>query len=182
MRVEADGRAIAAQDPGTQGVEGAHRHLAARLLADQAHDAGPQLRGGLVGEGDRQDLPRPDALDADEIGDAMSEDARLAAARAGQDEHRAVRRPNRALLLRVQSSEDPLGEGICGGLPLGQGDRLGLEGRRLHGLDAWPIESLRRSLVGRRRQLVRAARVGRLEISAQAVGVGAQPAALRPGV
>ena len=182
VRVEADGRAVAAQDPGAQGMEGAHGHLAAGLLADQADDAGPQLRGGLVGEGDGEDLPGPDAPDADEVGDAMSEDARLAAARAGQDEDRAVGRPNRPLLLRVQSGQDPLGEGIRGGLPLGQGDRLGLERRCLHGLDARPVESLRRSLVRRRRQLVRAAREGRLETRSEAVRIGALLAALRPGV
>ena len=182
VRVEADGRAVAAQHAGTQGMEGAHGDLAARLLTHQAHDAGPKLRGGLVGEGDGEDLPRPDALDADEIGDAMSEDARLAAARAGQDQHRAVRRPNRPLLLRVQASQDPLGEGVRGGLALGQSDRLGLERRCLHGLDPRPVESLRRSLVGRRRQLVRAARRGRLETRSEAVRIGAQLAALRPGV
>jgi len=112
----------------------------------------------------------------------MSEDARLAAARAGQNQHRAVRRPNRPLLLRVQASQDPLGEGVRSCLALGQSDRLGLERRRLHGLDARPVESFRRSLVGRRRQLVRAARKERLETHSEAVRVRAQLATLRPGV
>ncbi len=163
-------------------MKSAHGDFAARLLADQAGDSRTQLGGGLVGEGDGEDLPRPDAADADEICDAMSEDARLAAARPGQDEDWAVCRLNRPLLLRVQTSQDSLREGVRGGLPLGQGDRLGLERGCLYRLDSRRVERLRRSLVGRRRQLVRAARKKRLEARCKTVRIGSELAALRPGV
>jgi hypothetical protein len=142
----ADGGAVAPQDPGAQGVERAHGDLAAGLLADQAGDAGAQLGRGLVGEGDGQDLPRPDALDADEVRDAVGQDARLAALPAPARIRTGPSVVDGALLLGVEAGQDPLGEGLGGGLPLGQRDRLGLERRRLARLDAGPVEGLRRRL------------------------------------
>ena len=151
MPVQADGRSVAAQDPGAQGMERAHCDLAARLVSDQAGDAGAQLGGRLVGERHGQDLPRPDALDADEVGDAVSQHARLAAAGAGQDEDRPVGRPNGPLLLGIEAGQDASRQRLGGSLALGQGDRLGLERRRLGRLDARPVEGLRRRLVRGRR-------------------------------
>ena len=45
------------------------------------------LAGGLVGEGDGEDVAGADAL-LQQVGDAARDDARLAAAGAGQDEQR----------------------------------------------------------------------------------------------
>ena len=97
--VDPDRLAVAAQDPGAERVERAGLHVAAGV-ADEADDPLPQLGRGPVGEGHRQDLPRPDALDADEVGDAVGEDTRLAAAGAGEDQQRALGRRDRARLLR----------------------------------------------------------------------------------
>ena len=107
-----DGRAITPQDARAQGVEGAHGHVA-RLLADQRQDALAHLGGGLVGERDGQDLPGPHALDADQVGDPMGQHARLAAARAGQDEQRPLRRGDGAGLLGVEPRDDLFGQRLA---------------------------------------------------------------------
>ena len=56
----------------------------------QLLDALGHLGGGLVGEGDSEDGIRRDAALLDEIGDAVRDDAGLARAGSGQDQHRAV--------------------------------------------------------------------------------------------
>ena len=89
--VDPDRLAVAPQHPRADRVERAGLDVPAGL-ADEADDPFPQLGGGAVGEGHREDLPRPDALDADQVGDAMREDAGLAAAGARQDEQRPVGR------------------------------------------------------------------------------------------
>ena len=122
-RVDADRATVAPQDPRTEAVEGAHGDLSAGLLADQADDPLAHLAGGLVGEGHGQDVPGPDALDADEVGDPMGQDAGLAGPGAGQDEERALRRRDRAGLLRVEAGHDLGRERL----------RIGLRGRRFGG-------------------------------------------------
>ena len=62
--------------------------------------------GGPVGEGDRQDPPRGDVLDADQVGDPMGEDAGLARSGAGQDQQRTLGRRHGACLLGVQRPDD----------------------------------------------------------------------------
>jgi hypothetical protein len=84
----------------------------------------------------------------------MRQDARLAAAGAGQDQDRSVGRLDGPLLLGVEAAEDPLRERLGRGLPLGQRDRLGLERRRFGRLDTRAIEGFRRRLIGRRRFIV----------------------------
>ena len=111
-RVDADRGAVAAQDARAQRVERAHGHVA-RLLADEREDARAHLGRGLVGERDREDLPRLDALDADEVRDAMGEHARLAAARAGQDQQRPFGRGDGARLLGVEPRDDVSGERLA---------------------------------------------------------------------
>ena len=59
-------------------------------MADELFDALGHLGGGLVGEGDGEDGVRRDTALLDEIGDAVRDDARLARARSGKDEHRTV--------------------------------------------------------------------------------------------
>ena len=60
-----------------------------RLPGHERLDALPHLAGGLVGEGDGQDVARPHAL-LEQVGDAAGDDARLAAAGAGEDQQRAL--------------------------------------------------------------------------------------------
>ena len=114
---EADGGAVAPQDPGADGVEGADGRLARRLLADEPGDPLAHLAGRLVGEGDGHDLPRFVAR-GDEVRDAVSEHPRLPAAGAGQDEERAGEVTDRLALWLVQASQDLLGREVrngCGG-------------------------------------------------------------------
>ena len=65
------------------------RQLAGRAR-QQFGDALLHFAGGLVGERDAEDIARRDAL-FDHVRDAISDDARLAGARAGEDQDRAVR-------------------------------------------------------------------------------------------
>ena len=75
-------------------------------LADEADDPLAQLGGGPVREGDREDPPRGDVLDADQVGDPVGEHAGLARAGAGQDQQRAVGRGDGAGLLGVEGPDD----------------------------------------------------------------------------
>ena len=59
------------------------------MVAQQSLHALPHLLGGFVGEGDREDVPRRHAFFGDQVGDAMSDDARLAGAGAGENQQRA---------------------------------------------------------------------------------------------
>ena len=63
----------------------------AAALADEADDPLAQLGRGLVRERDGEDPPRRDALDPDEVGDAVGQHAGLARSGAGEDEQRALR-------------------------------------------------------------------------------------------
>src|SRR3990172_3669709 len=56
---------------------------------DQGQHATLHLASGLVGEGDGHDLARLGAEGCEEIGNAMSQNSRLAGTRAGQHQHRA---------------------------------------------------------------------------------------------
>jgi hypothetical protein len=68
-------------------------------------DAAAHFRGGLVGEGDREDAVRRDTLHLDEPGNAVYQHARLAAARTGEHQRRAERRGHRLALRVVQTVE-----------------------------------------------------------------------------
>ena len=85
VAVEAEAVGVLAQQAGAEAVEGADPDAAAR---HQRLDALPHLAGGLVGEGDGEDVVGPDAL-VQQVGDAAGDDARLAAAGPGQDQQRA---------------------------------------------------------------------------------------------
>ncbi len=58
--------------------------------ADQLFQPLFHLPGGFVGEGDGHDAVRADADDLYQVSDAVGDDAGLAAARPGEDKHRAV--------------------------------------------------------------------------------------------
>ena len=60
----------------------------------------------LVGERDREHLVRLRVAVADEIGDAIRDDARLARAGAGKDEQRPITMQHRFALFRIQFVEE----------------------------------------------------------------------------
>ena len=74
---DADRLAVAAQHAGAQRVERAACDVPA-ALADEPDDPLAQLGRGPVREGDREDPPRRDALDADEVCDPVGQDPGLA--------------------------------------------------------------------------------------------------------
>ena len=88
VRPVAEPLGLAAEDAPAGGVEGEDPDRA-RDAAEQALEARPHLARGLVRERDREDLVRLHAAGGDQVRDAMGEDARLAGARAGDDEERA---------------------------------------------------------------------------------------------
>jgi hypothetical protein len=75
------------------------------IAAEQPLDAGAHFLGRLVREGDREHLARPRVSLANEVSDAMDDDARLAGAGAGQDEQRTVHVEHGLALLGVQLGE-----------------------------------------------------------------------------
>ena len=77
---EAEVAGVAPQDPHAGRVEGRDPD-ALRLGAEQLLDALAHLAGGLVGEGDGEDLLGRDAAGADQVRDAVHQHARLAASR-----------------------------------------------------------------------------------------------------
>ena len=106
------GRALT-QDAHARRVEGGDERRADARGQQQVLHPVAHLGGGLVGEGDREHVPRVDALHRQEIGDAVGDDPGLAAPRPGQDEHGALRGRDRLALRRVQRREETV-RGHCG--------------------------------------------------------------------
>ncbi len=98
----------AAKNHRRRGVEGAHHQLV-RLEAEELDEPLAHLARGLVGEGDGEDAPRRDAAHLDQVGHPAGDDARLAAARAGQHEERAIPMEDRFPLGLVQVFEEFVG-------------------------------------------------------------------------
>src|SRR5437667_11514803 len=73
--------------PNSLALSGRPHALAPAIHAGPAA-AGPSLPGRLVREGDRQHVPRVDPGDAEQVGDAVGDHARLAAASAREHETR----------------------------------------------------------------------------------------------
>ena len=92
-------------------MEGPHPHLA-RRFANQCLDPGPHLARRLVGERDREQAVRPDAVRRDQVGDAGGEDAGLSAARPGEDQERPVTVGHGLSLGRVQAREEAVDLGL----------------------------------------------------------------------
>ncbi len=86
-------------------MERAKRYVATNVAAHQLEDALAHLARCLVSEGDGQDAARVDSLVGNEVGDAVGDDARLAAAGPGQDEERSLRDFDRFSLSRIQPAE-----------------------------------------------------------------------------
>ncbi len=104
VRPVAEPGRFAAKDPAARGVKREDpdraRDSAEHVLQPLAH-----LARGLVRERDREDLLGLDPVRVDQVRDAVREDARLAGARAGDDEQRPFRREDRLPLGRVQIGE-----------------------------------------------------------------------------
>jgi hypothetical protein len=75
----------------------------------QGLDAFAHLARRLVGEGDGEDLLGPRPTRGDDVRDAMRENARLAAAGAGEDEQRPVGRLDGATLRLVEAAQQVRG-------------------------------------------------------------------------
>ena len=74
-------------------------------MAEDLVDALGHLLGGLVGEGDGEDGVGGDAALFDEVRDAMRDDAGLAGAGAGEQQHGAVDGLDAFALLRIHVFE-----------------------------------------------------------------------------
>ena len=88
---------LATQQPGTQCMERGNPG-ADKRSAQQSFHAGAHFSGGLVGEGDGENLVLLRESLGEEIGDALRDDARLARSRAGEDQQRAVNMEHRLAL------------------------------------------------------------------------------------
>ncbi len=103
---DAEGFDVAAEDAHAEAVEGGDGGLREGGVAEDLFDALAHLFGGLVGEGDGQDVVGGDAAFLNEIGDAVGDDAGFAAAGAGEEKHGAVDGEDSLALLRVHVGEE----------------------------------------------------------------------------
>ncbi len=92
---------VLAQQPCAEAMKRADPHTTAGL---ERLDALTHLAGGLIREGDGQDVAGPNAL-LKQIEDAARDDARFAAAGAGEDEQRSLEVRHRLALRRRQIGE-----------------------------------------------------------------------------
>jgi hypothetical protein len=127
------------QQPGAGGVEGHHPHPPLDL-ADERGDPLAHLVGGLVGEGDREDLVRPRLARREQPGDPVGEHPGLARPGAGQHQQRPLAVGDRLPLGLVEVGEQALelvgarlhrraeGRGLLYGAVLGRLDLLFLLG------------------------------------------------------
>jgi hypothetical protein len=102
VRAVADRLGVPAEEPVGRRVERAAPDPP-RIDGDELLDAREHLAGGLVGEGQQQDVRRIDAV-LDQARNAVGEGAGFAAAGAGDDEDRAVARHHHLELLGFSSS------------------------------------------------------------------------------
>jgi hypothetical protein len=86
-------------------VEGSQGETLSRSC-EQALDTLLHLAGSFVGKGDRQDVVRAHAQSANQVGDALGEDAGLAGAGTRQDEYGTRGGSDSLLLLWVESFEE----------------------------------------------------------------------------
>ena len=88
VRRQPDVLAVLAEDAHARRVEGGDERRADADGPEQALHPPGHLAGGLVGERDGEEIPRGHALGRGQPRDAVGDDPRLAAARAGEDEER----------------------------------------------------------------------------------------------
>ena len=119
VRVQAVHEArLLTQDTDAGGVEGGHPHTLS-LGPHQTTDAFPHLGGGLVGEGDGEDLPRMHTPVREQIGDAPGQHRGLAGSGARDDQQRAAGVFHRGPLLIVEPLDEIRrgAEGVGGTVP-----------------------------------------------------------------
>ncbi len=107
----AQARRLGAQDAGAGGVKGHQPHAAragGRAHRQQPFDPAAHLLSGLVRERDREDLLGARLLGVDQEGDPVREHARLAAARAREDQQRTLAMRDGLALGLVQALEQTL--------------------------------------------------------------------------
>ena len=102
---EPDQFGVAAQDFRADRVKSAEPLHRLGALADQRLDALAHLARRLVGEGDRENFPCPREAEAQYMGDAGREHARLAGAGAGQHQHGSLERLDGGALLGIEHVE-----------------------------------------------------------------------------
>ncbi len=95
-------RAIAAEEADAEGMKGGNPGRGTSGFGDQAVHPLAHLVGCLVCKCDSQNRPGGNPMGRDQVGDAVSDDACLAAARPGQDQKRTVEMADSFLLRRVQ--------------------------------------------------------------------------------
>ena len=95
-----------AQDAHAGGMEGRDEGRANSRGQDEVLHATAHLVGRLVGEGDGEYVARVHSFHAEEPGDAVGDDAGLAAARAREDEHGSLGRLHGLLLHGIERAEN----------------------------------------------------------------------------
>ena len=93
----------------TQAAWNVDTHMRSATGADEADQALAHLVGGLVGEGDGEDLPRGGVAGGDEMGDAVGEHPRLARPRPRHHQQRGAPVDDGAALGAVQALEQLVG-------------------------------------------------------------------------
>ena len=120
--LESDVGGFLPEDAHAGRVEGGNPHdLGA--AAHQRLDALPHFRGGLVGEGDGQDLAVMRPPGGDEVGDPVTEYAGLAGSGSGHDQQRAAGVLDRFFLLGVEALQEFVHAGQLGTCPFPLGFR-----------------------------------------------------------
>ena len=105
VRRQADLQGVLAHQPVAEGVEGGDLHVGV-AVGHQGVDALLHLGGGLLGEGQGQDLLGARLALGDEVGDAPRDDGGLAGAGAGDDQEGTGLVGDGGALLVVQAVED----------------------------------------------------------------------------
>ena len=95
-----DLRRLAPEESRTEGVKGREPHPPG-VFADQRLDPLAHLPCRLVGEGHRKDVVRLGVPVANEIGDPIGDDARLAGAGAGEDQEWSITMEHRFALFGI---------------------------------------------------------------------------------
>jgi hypothetical protein len=102
IRLDANRGAVNAEQLRARRVKRPDPERASQVRAAESFEPGAHLAGRLVGERDGEDAPGRYADVRDEVRDAIGDDARLAAARAREDEKRPVMVGDRAGLRFVE--------------------------------------------------------------------------------
>ena len=100
---------LGAQDPHAHRVERRHPHRSRARRPDQVGDPLLHLAGGLVREGDREDLPRLRAAGGQQVGDPPGQHPGLAGAGAGDHQQRRTAVLDGRPLRAVEALEQFLG-------------------------------------------------------------------------